>query len=258
MRVSSKDNPRFKQVRSLQQRKYREKYGQFLLEGERAVAALAANGTAAEIWQAETYRGEAAVASATARYIVPDEMFAQLAETEHAQGILAVVRQSDLPTFPAEPNGNFLVLAGVQDPGNAGTLLRLAAAVGCRGVIATKGTVDLFNAKTVRSSMGALLTIPVLTNQEPAEWLAKARQYGLPVLATALQNSVPYTTMPGTTRGLWVFGNEGSGLSEEWLAGASARYCIPMAAGTDSLNVAIAAAVFLFHNRFLTEGAHGD
>lgn len=257
MRVTAKDNPRFKRVRSLQQRKYREQYGQFLLEGERAVAAVLASGLPAEIWQAESYRGEAAQAAATC-YIVSDALFAQLTETENAQGVLAVVRQADLPSFPEDLDGNFLVLAGVQDPGNAGTLLRLAAAVGCRGVIATKGTVDLFNAKTVRSSMGALLTVPVLTNQEPATWLAKAERCGVPVLATALQESVPYTEMPGTTRGLWVFGNEGNGLSAEWLAGASARYRIPMAPGTDSLNVAIAAAVFLFHNQFLTEGHHGN
>ena len=226
--ISSLQNPHWKRVCALSQRKYREQYGAFLVEGARAVEVILQSADLQyEIWATETglQVSGLTIAEKTPLFIVPSKMFKALAQTESSQEIAAVVKIASLPKETDTKSGPIAVLCGVQDPGNAGTIVRLAAAAECAAVWTTKGTVDLFNDKAVRSSMGTILQIPVVPSQRNVFWL---------------------------------FGNEGKGIPEEVLQQADARFHIPISPTVESLNVAMAAAIILFHHRLVRKGTGYD
>ena len=259
--ISSLQNPHWKQVCALSQRKYREQYGSFLVEGVRAVEViLQSPGLQYEIWTTEEglQASGLIIAEKTPLFIVPSKMFKALAQTETSQEIAAVVKTASLPKEADTQQGSIVVLCGVQDPGNAGTIVRLAAAAECAAVWTTKGTVDLFNDKAVRSSMGSILQIPVVQQIVPEELYDAARKRQMPLWATALGESVSYETMPSQRNVFWLFGNEGKGIPEEILQRADARFHIPISPAVESLNVAMAAAIILFHHRLVRKGTGYD
>lgn len=176
---------------------------------------------------------------------VTDAEFLSAADTEQPQGVLAVAQ---IPTWPLPSPGaafRVLVLDAVQDPGNAGTLVRTAAALGVNATFALPGTVDLWNAKVVRSSMGALFHHPVhvMTWEQLAEWAARHDV----ALWGGDMHGDDITTVPRplpSRLGL-VVSNEGAGLSPDAGALLGRQLAIPMAPGTESLNVAVATGILL-------------
>ena len=255
--ITSKENQSFKEILQLRRRKYRSKWNKFVIEGERSIDfMLRRQITPQSIWMSESYYHSSPSICETFSgpvYCVADALFAKLTDTESPQGILAVCRHESLPQADLSRAQQVLVLDRIQDPGNAGTLLRIATAVNCQAVLTTVGTVDLLSPKVIRSSMGVILQVPIRQGLDEEEIWQMARAQDMPVIVTALSDSTSYAEMPGFRSGLWVFGNEGNGVSDFWLAKADHRYFIPMENQMDSLNVAIAGAVFLFHNRYLTE-----
>lgn len=265
-RITSTNNPQFKRAVALHQRKYRKKYGQFILEGLRSVEELVNRGiTAYTLWVSEDFlnkitpRGKAILTLSNGKVmLLPNSLFAELSDTQNSQGIIAVVDQPALPQYCPEHDGaKVLVLDGVQDPGNAGTLIRLAAAVGCSAVFATEGTVDFFNEKTVRSSMGAILSVPICADCSVKEIIKWGTDYGVPLVVTIVDGGEDYAQMKGMDKFLLVLGNEGRGINTELCKAAEHAYFIPLANRVESLNVATAAAVFLFHNDFLLRRQDG-
>lgn len=244
------------QARDLQRRKARERREAFVAEGIRTVEALLASPLRVRALLASpaleaTPRGAAVHAAAVARGIpvevVDEAAFASAADTEAPQGVLAV---ADLPrhTLGAPPGAGarYLILDGVQDPGNAGTCIRTAAALGVTATVALPGTVDLWNAKVVRSAMGALFHHPVLALAwgEVAPFLAA---HGIPCWA-ADGGGVPVETLAGTLAAgplALVVGNEGAGLSAEVERGVPSRVAIRIAPAVESLNVAVATGILL-------------
>ena len=181
---------------------------------------------------------------------VGDREFAGAADTETPQGVLAIaaIPAHSLDQLDLAPTARLAILDGIQDPGNVGTILRTAAALGAAATIALPGTVDLWNAKVVRSAMGALFRRPAFPStwdavdafrdrQAIALWGADA--HGEPVSRT---NDLP-------ERLALVLGNEGGGLGAEAAARLDRRIAIPLAAGIDSLNVAVAAGILLYELR---------
>jgi RNA methyltransferase, TrmH family len=176
--------------------------------------------------------------------IVTEEVFQSAALTEHPQGIAALV---EAPQFPVEAmlNGIPLVAiaAGLQDPGNLGTLVRSAEAFGATGMILLPGTVSLWNAKTLRASSGSAFRLPVVTL--PAEdAFAALRKHGVRIFAAVARNGDSEADLRGPSALL--VGNEGSGLPDEWIAHADARITIPLPGAVESLNAAIAGSVLLY------------
>jgi TrmH family RNA methyltransferase len=242
-------------VRNLQQRKGRKRRGLTLAEGVRVVEeALAAripvHGVVVSPDFGRTARGAALFADLAGRAIlieeVPETLFRELAGTETPQGVLAVV---EAPTWgladlrPAR-GAPVVVLDAVQDPGNVGTVLRTAFALGAAGAILLKGSADLANPKVVRGAMGATFRLPSVpaTAEEFASW---ARQERLPVwVATAEGSPLQRTAVP--ERLALVVGNEGAGVSETVRALAHQQVAIPLARGAESLNVAVAAGILLY------------
>jgi TrmH family RNA methyltransferase len=246
-------------ARDLRRRRGRERQGRFVAEGVRAVEALLAarlpvEGLLAAPSLGTTPRGTALRALAAERRIpvtdVTEAEFAGAADTESPQGVLAIApvpaRTLGDILLPAE--ARIVVLDGVQDPGNAGTILRTAAALGVQAVLALPGTVDLWNAKVVRSAMGALFVRPVVSctwdeldgfrgAQEVALWGADAG--GDPVEAVTVHSAPP-------ARLALAVGNEGNGLSAGLRRRADRIVSLPIAADVESLNVAVATGILLY------------
>jgi TrmH family RNA methyltransferase len=246
-------------ARDLQRRKARERNQYFVSEGVRAVeelvrAGLDVRGALVSPQLDATPRGERLRAALTAGGIetaeVSEEEFASAAQTDSPQGVLAIAVIPALSLSAVAPTSRCRILAldAVQDPGNVGTMLRTAAALGAAATVALPGTVDLWNAKVVRSAMGSLFshTATKATWAEFDEWRAAhnvtlwgADAHGEPL--PALVNGAP-------SRLAIVVGNEGGGLTEPARMRSDRLVGLPIA-GVDSLNVAVAAGVLLYELR---------
>lgn len=171
----------------------------------------------------------------------------KLADAQTPQGVVAVVRKpaSDPSALLLAKAPLVVAVDSVQDPGNLGAIIRSADAAGADGVLLGRGTVDLYNPKTLRSTMGSLYHLPVIEADLP-QWLRRAREAGHAAVGMSLHaRATLYET--DLRRGTWfVLGNEGQGLSEEVQAEVDTGLIIPMQGAAESLNVAMAATVVLF------------
>jgi TrmH family RNA methyltransferase len=242
-------------VRNLQQRRARRRRGLTLAEGVRLVEeALAARtsivGVLVTRKLGESARGAALLEELAGRAVpleeVPERTFATLAETESPQGVLAVVepRRWTLADLHPQRAAPALVLDAVQDPGNVGTLLRTAFALGACGAVLLKGSADLTNPKVVRGAMGATFRLPAVP-VEPPEFAAWCRRERLAVWAAAAEGT-PLARATVPERLALVVGNEGLGVGQAVLGLAHQRVAIPLARGAESLNVAVAAGILLY------------
>jgi TrmH family RNA methyltransferase len=242
-------------IRDLHRRKARERRGLALAEGVRLVeemvtAAVPCKGAVVSPALETTPRGAALLAVLESRGVaverVSERDLIALAATEHPQGVLAVYQPSDwtLDQVRPAPGRPMVILDGVQDPGNVGTIARTALAFGASGLVALPGTVDLANPKVVRGAAGALFRLPNLHADHVAvlDWLQRHR---VPLWATAMDGE-PLGTAPDAPVAL-VLGNEGAGMQHDLLAAASRRVRIPIRSEAESLNVAIAAGILLHH-----------
>lgn len=244
-------------IRDLQLRRGRERRGLALAEGVRLVeealaTAVELRGAAVSPALEATARGKALKAALVQAGIrleeVADRDLAQLADTEHPQGIVAILvpPRWGLHHIALKPGAAVLVLDGVQDPGNVGSMLRTAHGLGAAGAIALKGTADLTNPKVIRGSMGALFRLPCVPADEPQflDW-ARANDVEIMVAAADGVPLVPPSAHPPMRPSALVLGNEGSGVSSTLSAAAHRRVAIALAPGAESLNVAAAAAILL-------------
>lgn len=243
-----------KQIRSLRQRKKRNADGCFLAEGVRVVedllasplpVRLVANSSSLE----DSERGRALIQrldrEGVPRHTVSAAELARYAGTRTPQGVLAVAempRQRLADLRMDTPPAVILVLDAVQDPGNFGTLVRTAEALGAAGVVALPGTVDPWNPKSVRAAAGSSFRLPIVPApwEELAPWL---RESGFGILAAAAGGEPPDLDL--TERIALVVGNEGAGVSDATRAHADRVAGVPLRGRAESLNVAAAAAILL-------------
>lgn len=242
-------------ARDLKRRKAREKRSQFVAEGVRAVEELLGSGLAVEgalvsPLLEETPRGSELLTRLRGGGVeileVSEKDFATAADTESPQGILAIARvpKQNLEAVARQAKFRVLVLDGVQDPGNAGTILRTAAALGAAATLALPGTVDLWNAKVVRSSMGAQFKHPALSvsHEELANFLRRESV----TLWGAEAGGETLRGVEAPAKLAIAVGNEGAGLSST-VRGLAARVVgLPIASGVESLNVAVATGIILY------------
>ena len=241
-------------IRGLQTRKNREREGLFVAEGLRVVEELLASEVALhEVVVApsveDTPRGRALVDRASQKTQVlrtTDAELRSLAGTDAPQGVLAVARIPERRLRDVAFDGRVvvLVLDGVQDPGNLGTLVRAADAFAVAAVIALPGTVDCWNPKVVRSAAGSLFRVPVVYEAagEVRDWLSsnEVRAYAADADGADVGRTVP------AQRAALIVGNEGAGLSEDARAFADEVVAIRMPGHAESLNVAVAAGILLY------------
>jgi RNA methyltransferase, TrmH family len=240
--------PRVVAARKLHRRRDREVARRFLAEGPQAVreapAVVELFGTPQALRRYPELAGRAARVSP-----VDADGLAALAETVNPQGLVAVCGYLDVPLDVAVSRAPRLVavLAGIRDPGNAGTVLRTADAAGAGTVIFAGEAVDPYNGKCVRASAGSLFHVDVVRVAEPGAALATLRGAGLRVLAADAHGDVDLHAAGGLAAPTaWLFGSEAHGLPADLAAAADARVRVPIYGAAESLNLAAAAAVCLY------------
>ncbi len=245
-------------ARDLRRRKAREKHALFVAEGVRSVeellrSDLTVRGALIAPQLADAPRGQALRETLDASGVeiteVSEKDFRSAAETESPQGVIAIaeVPERTLDTLEVSQGCRMVLLDGVQDPGNAGTIVRTAAALGATATIALPGTVDLWNAKVIRSSMGAQFKHPAF-HSGLEEVLAFLERRRIELWATdANGEALDKTDAP--PRLALALGNEGSGLSPAIRAKARRTVSIPIADHVESLNVAVATGIILYQLR---------
>ncbi|MFO1363295.1 MAG: RNA methyltransferase [Burkholderiales bacterium] len=249
-RISSRDNALFKQATRLAaSARARREQGAALLDGPHLVTAYhAAGGVAETLLVSESGYGRPEIrrlfehSAARARALLSDRLFAEIAQVVEPVGLLALIR-TPAPSAPPSAPGTCVLLDGIQDPGNLGSLLRSAAAAGVRHVFLSKGCVFAWSPKVLRAGQGAHFAL-ALHEHAPLEEIARA--YAGTVATTAARGGV--SLFEADLRGpvAWIFGSEGAGVSPALAAVAALSVRIPMPGAAESLNVAAAAAVCLF------------
>lgn len=244
--ITSRSNPLIKQVRRLKDdRKARRAEGLYLCDGVKLLEeAVKWNAPLRTILLSEDL-ADLPVPANVRTVLVPRELMQSISPMEAPQGALFLVEAPTLTPPPVLEQDHYLILDGLQDPGNVGTILRTADAFGCGGVLLTNRCADPLNPKAVRATMGAIFRTPI--------WEADAKDLpdllersGLPLCATALRDDTVSLPEADLDRSAVIIGSEGSGVSPALLAQSTASIRIPMESTCESLNAAAAAAVVLW------------
>ena len=274
--ISSKDNKRIKYNRSLLEKgNIRKKNHQFVVEGIKLVDEALEYGKVLEVVCAESLYNELIsgdlsgnrllaendknitnyVKKGSSLLVVSDTVFKSMSETKTPQGILAVAEMPDYRLLDKgfleqayTKNGKIklLVLEDTADPGNLGTIMRTAEAAGVTGVIMGKGTVDIFNPKVVRSTMGSIFRLPFAYEEDLKETIKELKKQGISFYATHLKGEKSYKDIKYSDRSAILVGNEARGLSDEVADLADTYVLIPMQGKVESLNAAVAAALMMY------------
>lgn len=274
--ISSKDNKRIKYIRSLLEKgNIRKKNHQFVVEGIKLVDEALEYGKVLEVVCAESLYNELIsgdlsgnrllaendknitnyVKKGSSLLVVSDTVFKSMSETKTPQGILAVAEMPDYRLLDKgfleqayTKNGKIklLVLEDTADPGNLGTIMRTAEAAGVTGVIMGKGTVDIFNPKVVRSTMGSIFRLPFAYEEDLKETIKELKKQGISFYATHLKGEKSYKDIKYSDRSAILVGNEARGLSDEVADLADTYVLIPMQGKVESLNAAVAAALMMY------------
>ncbi|SDS11214.1 TrmH family RNA methyltransferase [Corynebacterium timonense] len=257
--------PRIVNAAKLHRAQGRRKAGRFLAEGANSVEAAVATGAATDVFVTERAADEFAEIVTTAGYMnvfthaITDKAAAHLSDTVHTTGIFAVCSPV-LWSLGAVTKGRpRFVAVGVEtnDPGNAGTLIRIADVCGADAVIFAGDSVDPESGKVVRSSAGSLFHVPVVRERNIADAVGQLRAAGLSIAATTMDGEVSLARAGDhlTRPTAWLFGNEAHGLPKELIESADYRVSIPIRGSAESLNMATAAAMCMWES---SKALHGD
>ncbi|WP_306359566.1 RNA methyltransferase [Nocardia sp. CC227C] len=257
-------NPRVVAAVKLHRAHTRRKSGLFLAEGANSVAAALDTGRVEELFYSAKAAGRehelvaGAAAMGVRTTLVSDRAAETLGETVTPPGLVAVCRQVDVPlrtVLDASPR-MLAVPVAMADPGNAGTLIRVADAVGADGVVLAGDSVDPHNGKCVRACAGSLFHVPLTRERDIDATLDALEAAGIAVLATTARGEVDLDEADGILRGpvAWLFGNEAHGLDRAVAARATHRVRIPIHGRAESLNLAAAAAICLYASARVQHG----
>ena len=247
--ITSKDNDVIKNIRKLKDKKYREIENKYIIEGikliEEAIEENAKIDTVVvceDCVQNKTI--EPKLLYEIAKYncvYVSEKVFNVVTEVTNPQGILAVVEKENKESQINYNEDVIVVLDGIQDPGNLGTILRTVDSVGLHQIIVSKQTADAYNPKVVRSTMGAIYRVKVIVSEDLVKTLKEIKKHKYKVLATSLDEADMIYE-----KKVIVIGNEANGVSSEILEIADQKIKIPMLGKTESLNASVATSVILY------------
>jgi len=254
--ITGFSNPTVKAVRALREKKHRKREGRFLAEGLRLLTdALESERIPEMLLMAEGREGhpllsalEAAVSGAGGDVIeVPEDLLAKITGKDNPQAVAGVFAEwnTGLEALDREAGKLWLVAQAMRDPGNLGTMLRTADAVGAGGVILLDDCADPFSVEAVRASMGAVFTVP-LAQARWEDFLPWLRAGEGQLIAASLREAVPYRGAPYAAPCFVMVGNESRGLAEDYERACDLRVTMPMKGRADSLNAAVAAAVLAY------------
>lgn len=235
----------------LQRHVGRKRAGRFLAEGPNLVEAALRRGLVSEVFAtAAAVDRFGSLLSGAEVTPVTERAARVLSDTVTPVGLVAVCElpSVSIDSVLASSPRLLAVAVGMGEPGNAGTLIRTADAMGADAVVFTGDSVDPYNGKCLRSSAGSIFSLPVVVDPDAAAVVSSIRGSGIEVLATALDASVDIRSADLSARTAWLFGPEAHGLPTDVMALASQRVSIPMRGNAESLNVAAAAAICLYES----------
>lgn len=258
--ITSTSNQQMKQVSALLKKaKERRDKRAFVVEGPKMVMEAPAEWLKAvyvsEFFsqnaenKADLKELEARCKESQASYeIVADSVFKSVSDTQTPQGIMAVVSlpEYDVQQLLQGEKTHLLILESIQDPGNLGTMVRTGEGAGITGIIMNKTTVDLFNPKTIRSTMGSIYRVPFIVTEDLSTVMMKLKEEGVSLYAAHLKGQHSYDEENYTTACGFLIGNEGNGLSNEIADLADTYIKIPMEGQVESLNAAISATLLMY------------
>ncbi len=251
--ISSLSNPQVKEIVLLQTKpRARRDSGLFVAEGLRLVEEIPDNYLVKAFFAEGSDPGIIELAAKINAEEVSENVFRKMSSTQTPQGILAVARRPDWTledVCKAPVCRTIMILEDIQDPGNLGTIIRTGEGAGISGIIATHGTADLTNPKTVRSTMGSIFRVPYVVTDDLHETILSLKQRGFTIYAAALEGSVLYDVPDYTAPSAFLIGNEGNGLTAEAYAAADKAVRIPMSGMVESLNAAVASAILMYEAR---------
>lgn len=249
--IQSKDNVLIKEVKKLKEKRFRVEKSQFLIEGFRFVEeALKSSFEVPYIFLSESsmprwqsFQMDQKLQKSTKLYVVKESILKLISSTETPQGIVAVINNKTVGII--DKDGFYVLVDKLQDPGNMGTIIRSAHASGALGVIVTKGTVDAYNEKTLRSTMGSVFNIPIIEDKDFSV-VKRLKEKGFKLVVSSLEDSKNFYDIDLTKNVIIAVGNEGSGISSEVYSIGDIRVKIPMPGNAESLNAGAAASIMLF------------
>lgn len=250
--IRSKDNKLIKEIKKLKLKKYRDSENKFLAEGIKFLDYLDFLPeliiAREDILCNSEYLAKFKNFS-TKKIFVDEKIFAELSSQENSQGVIILYSKK---IFDIENlSNNIVVLDDISDPGNLGTIIRVCHATNFNDIILTKGSVDAYNDKAIRASMGSILNVSLIY-MERKDILSLLREKNYKSFVTYLdKTAVPYNNIALEEKNAFILGNEGHGVGEDFVSLADIKTIIPILSNTESLNVAIATALLLYKVREL-------
>ncbi|AQW27437.1 TrmH family RNA methyltransferase [Clostridium perfringens] len=248
LEIESKNNNLFKEIKKLKEKKHRIKSNKYLIEGLRFVEeAIKSKVSIDSIIFTESFKEKNPdlflKINENIKLIQMNEaLLKQLCSTENPQGIVGVINMQNKEL----KSGELVVLVDkVQDPGNMGTIIRTAHAAGAAGIVMTKGTVDIYNDKTLRSTMGSIFYIPIVEDNS-LDFVKSLKKEGYKLVVSSLQGKNNFFEENLQGKVMIAVGNEGNGVSDEVYDIADIKVKIPMPGEAESLNVAVATSIMIY------------
>lgn len=257
LEITSLHNKHIKYIKLLHKRKHREKNNEFIIEGLRIIEHALENNT--EI--SAIYYSDEMVNSSRGQelfqkiyhnnvnlYKVDRKIFQEISTTDNTQGILGIVKMKyyNLNDIINKEKYTLIILDRLQDPGNVGTIIRTADSAGINGIIALKGTVDIYNSKTIRSTMGSIFTIPIIYADEVSDIIQSLMSKGTDVIATSLDAEKYHFDVKYGNKNAIIIGNEANGISDELMKYSKIKVKIPIIGNAESLNASIASGIIIY------------
>lgn len=255
--ITSTANGKVKRLVNLQKkRKLRDEENIFLVEGLRMFMEVPSR-RVKELYVSETFyakeKGRIQKVLADRRVafeVLSDHVYAFMSDTKTPQGVLCVVKREEYTLqemlCPPQEQPFLLVLDNLQDPGNLGTMMRAAEGAGVTGVILSRDCVDIYNPKTIRSTMGSIFRMPFYYAEDIVKETGRLHKAGIRIYAAHLEGDISYEEAEYTGPTAFLIGNEGNGLRDEAAACADTYVRIPMKGQVESLNAAVAASILIF------------
>jgi len=248
LEIESKNNNLFKEIKKLKEKKHRIKSNKYLIEGLRFVEeAIKSKVSIDSIIFTESFKEKNPdlflKINENIKLIQMNEaLLKQLCSTENPQGIVGVINMQNKEL----KSGELVILVDkVQDPGNMGTIIRTAHAAGAAGIVMTKGTVDIYNDKTLRSTMGSIFYIPIVED-DSLDFVKSLKKEGYKLVVSSLQGKNNFFEENLQGKVMIAVGNEGNGVSDEVYDIADIKVKIPMPGEAESLNVAVATSIMIY------------
>ncbi len=248
LKISSNQNPKYRLLKKLKTKKHRIREGFIVIEGRRIIEHSISLGI--DPYGIFYCPNVEPIRKSSRDFVLEKALFDTVSDTVNSQGMIAIIKTGDIENKIESKSQNIIVLNGVQDPGNVGTIIRTADAFGFDKMILTKNTTDPHSDKALRSSMGGIFGVSISMGFETEDLIKylKKSSYEIIVSSPSAQISLDdlKAMIPADKNFALVFGNEGNGVEEAFLKEADLRYRIDMRGGAESLNVSAAAAISMF------------